>query len=122
MTAVAFETLGVATSPVESQADLAVALGGILRRTDLPLLVWTVYPSGLVGRAFGDSDQATTRMVKRWALAFSTVAVTECVPSLESLEYAWGRGWHLEPGRVTARLSADVSVFGELIELPGGVR
>lgn len=122
MTAVAFETLWVTTSPVESQADLAVALGGILRRTDLPLLVWTVYPSGLVGRAFGDSDLMTKLMVAKWARAFGTIAVTECVPSLESLEYAWGRGWRLEPGRVTARLSADVSVFGELIDLPGGVR
>jgi hypothetical protein len=121
MTAMVLE-LPTSVSAAGSQAAHAVALAGLLRRTDLPVLVWTVYPSGLVGRAFGDTDLMTTLIVAKWARGFNTVSVTECAPSLVPMRYQRGSGWRLEPGRATARLSADVSVFGELVELPGGVR
>lgn len=121
MSAVVLE-IPTALSPAEQQANHAVALAGLLRRTDLPTLVWTVYPSGVVGKAFGDTDLMTTLMLARWARAFGTVVVKECAAELVPMQCQRGSGWRLEPGRVTARLSADVTVIGDLVELVGGVR
>lgn len=103
------------------QASYALELVRVLRRADLPLLVWTVFPSGLAGRAFGATDDETKRMVRAWAKAFGTHAVVESQPEIVEHRTARSTGWRLEPGRITARLSDGVTVFGELVEATGGV-
>jgi hypothetical protein len=112
------------TSPAEQSALYAAVLANMLKENPgLPVLIWTVYPSGLVGRAVGTSDWAVTASVRAWARAFRVRADVLSAPRIVARRHTFGNGWAVEPGEVRAQLLTvgyDISVVGELVEVQPG--
>ena len=110
-------------TPAEQAARYAAVLARLLRENPkLPLLIWSVYPSGLVGRAVGKSDWHVTTAVQAWARAFRVRAEVSSVPQIVARRRpAGGVQWVVEPGEITAFIPPfDGTIVGELVEVKPG--
>lgn len=110
-------------TPAERAARYAAVLTQLLRENPkLPLLIWSVYPSGLVGRAVGKSDWDVMAAVRAWARAFRARAEVSSVPQIVARRRPGGNvQWVVEPGEIVAFVPAfDGTIVGELVEVKPG--
>lgn len=99
----------------------ALTLVRVLDNTVLPPLVWTVFPSGLFGRAVGATDLDVVAAVMAWAKAFKKPVSTLDLPEVVDRRSAVGVEWRIEPGRIEVELTPEITVGGDLVKLMPGI-
>jgi hypothetical protein len=124
VTRTAWSPADTTETPAEQSALYAAILANMLKENPtLPVLIWAVYPSGLVGRAVGTSDWVVAATVRTWARAFKVRAEVLSLPCLVLRRHTFGDGWAVEPGEIKAQILAagyDICVVGELVEVQPG--
>lgn len=99
----------------------SLALVRLLDHTVLPTLVWTVFPSGLIGRAVGATDLDVVTAVMAWAAAFEQPITTLELPEVAERRGALGVEWRIEPGRIEVEITPSITVVGDLTTLMPGI-